>query len=160
MTSISTTAATSVEGDKPVPAGEQVVDKNQKRPARTRKGRGPAIAAPASAKPDADEDGGMATTADDPASARIAEGRTTTADIGKVAAAKSAASGAAKKDVVLKKLRASRGTTIAALMQATGWQAHSVRGFLSGTVRKKLGFTVVSEIGKDGARRYRVAGSA
>ena len=138
MTSISTTAA---EADKSVPAGELVVDKNQKRPTRTRKGRGPAIAAPASAKPtmerspDADEDDGAAMTA------------------------RPVASGAAKKDVVLKKLRTSRGTTIEALMQATGWQAHSVRGFLSGTVRKKLGLTVVSEIGKDGARRYRIAGS-
>lgn len=142
MTSISTTAPTSVKGDVPVPAGEQVVGKNQERPTRTRKGRGPANAAPESAKPAMERSPG----ADE--------------DDGAAMAAKPAASGAAKKDVVLKKLRASRGTTIEALMQATGWQAHSVRGFLSGTVRKKLGLTVVSEIGKDGARRYRIAGSA
>lgn len=63
-----------------------------------------------------------------------------------------------KSDAVIKLLRGSRGTTIAAMMEATGWQAHSVRGFLSGTVKKKLGFSVESETGKDGARRYRVVG--
>ena len=61
-----------------------------------------------------------------------------------------------KTEILLKKLRGSKGATLAALMEATGWQAHSVRGFLSGTVRKKLGLAVISEIGKDGARRYRV----
>lgn len=63
---------------------------------------------------------------------------------------------ATKSDAVLKLLRGSKGTTIVAMMEATGWQAHSVRGFLSGTVKKKLGFTVESETGKDGGRRYRI----
>lgn len=58
---------------------------------------------------------------------------------------------------VLKKLRSVKGATIEMLVEATGWQAHSVRGFLSGTVRKKLGLTLLSEIGKDRVRRYRIS---
>ncbi len=47
------------------------------------------------------------------------------------------------------------GASVADLMDATGWQAHSVRGFLSGTLKKKLGYTVTSER-HDGVRRYRI----
>lgn len=61
-----------------------------------------------------------------------------------------------KSEIVLKKLRTANGATIAQLMQATGWQAHSVRGFLSGTVKKKLNLDLLSEVGKDGQRRYRI----
>jgi hypothetical protein len=41
-------------------------------------------------------------------------------------------------------------------MKATGWQPHSVRGFLSGTVGKKMGLTVISTKGEDGERSYAV----
>jgi hypothetical protein len=41
------------------------------------------------------------------------------------------------------------------MMTATGWQQHSVRGFLAGVIRKKLGLTLVSEAG-DGGRVYRI----
>ncbi|MFD1987437.1 DUF3489 domain-containing protein [Mesorhizobium newzealandense] len=61
-----------------------------------------------------------------------------------------------KTDIVLKKLRLAKGSTLEALIEATGWQAHSVRGFLSGTVKKKLGLSLLSEVGKDGVRRYRL----
>lgn len=64
---------------------------------------------------------------------------------------------ATKADVILKKLATSKGGSIRMLMEATGWQAHSVRGFLSGIIKKKLGHTVDSEVGKDGTRRYRIA---
>ena len=47
------------------------------------------------------------------------------------------------------------GTTIAAIMTATGWQQHSVRGFLAGVIRKKLGLNLVSEP-KEGGRIYRI----
>jgi hypothetical protein len=47
-----------------------------------------------------------------------------------------------KKDLVLGLLQREDGATLAELMSATGWQAHSVRGFISGTLRKKLGLTI------------------
>ena len=43
-------------------------------------------------------------------------------------------------------------------MKATGWPAHSVRGFLSGTLGKKMGLTVTSTKAEDGERRYSVKG--
>jgi hypothetical protein len=70
--------------------------------------------------------------------------------------ATTAISAASKTDVVLKKLRSAKGVSIDQLTEATGWQPHSVRGFLSATVRKKLGLNLVSAIGKDEIRRYRV----
>jgi Protein of unknown function (DUF3489) len=52
-------------------------------------------------------------------------------------------------------LRASSGATVAAMMAATEWQQHSVRGFLAGVIRKKLGLNLVSEESDDG-RIYRI----
>ena len=68
----------------------------------------------------------------------------------------SAAREGTKAAKVLDLLKRTDGATLAELMKATGWQAHSVRGFLSGTVGKKLGLTVVSVKGEDGERTYSV----
>ena len=60
-----------------------------------------------------------------------------------------------KQSLVIALLSSSNGTTIAAMMKATGWQQHSVRGFLAGVVRKKLKFKLNSKK-IDGNRVYRI----
>ncbi len=57
---------------------------------------------------------------------------------------------------ILDLLKRPGGATSKELMKATGWQPHSVRGFLSGTVGKKMGLTVTSTKGEDGERSYSV----
>jgi len=134
MSSISITAFTATDKDEPVPVVQQPADMGGTKPARPARSGAPTVV-------------------------RSAKGEKTVANANKAAGSKSAVSGVTKTEIVLKKLRMAKGATIAQLGEATGWQAHSVRGFLSAVVRKKLGLNLVSEIGKDGQRRYRIIDS-
>ena len=60
-----------------------------------------------------------------------------------------------KKARIIAMLRAPSGATIDAMVHATGWQQHSVRGFLAGVIRKKLGLNLVSAVAENG-RIYRI----
>jgi Protein of unknown function (DUF3489) len=71
-------------------------------------------------------------------------------------AAKPAARDGSKTAQILELLKRPGGVTSKELMKVTGWQPHSVRGFLSGTVGKKMGLAVVSTKGEDGERSYSV----
>lgn len=63
-----------------------------------------------------------------------------------------------KHDQILELLRRKEGATIEEIGKLSGWQNHSVRGFLSGTVKKRLGLFLQSDTARDGVRRYRIAG--
>jgi hypothetical protein len=95
-----------------------------------------------------------------PVAAGGRDGKSTRKAAAKKQPAKSGKTGGTKSEIVLKKLRSAKGVTIEALMEATGWQAHSVRGFLSAVVKKEAWAALVSETGKDGTRRYRLDDAA
>ncbi len=61
-----------------------------------------------------------------------------------------------KQERVLTLLSQSDGASIEEMMLATDWQQHSVRGFLAGTVKRKLGFSLTSSKSNGGVRRYRI----
>lgn len=58
---------------------------------------------------------------------------------------------------ILELIHRPQGASLAAIMEATGWQAHSVRGFVSGTLGKKMGLKIESVKGEDGYRVYTLA---
>lgn len=70
---------------------------------------------------------------------------------------KPAAKPETKQNIVLAMLRRAKGASIDEIMEATDWQAHSVRGFFAGALKKRLKIDVISEKGEDGVRRYFVA---
>jgi hypothetical protein len=61
-----------------------------------------------------------------------------------------------KAEAILERLKRPGGATLKDLMKATGWQPHSVRGYLSGTLRKKLDLGIVSTKREDGERCYAI----
>jgi Protein of unknown function (DUF3489) len=63
-----------------------------------------------------------------------------------------------KKADVLDLMRRKQGVTLAEIMEQTGWQAHTVRGFVSGTISKKLGLNVESFRNAEKERAYRIKG--
>ncbi len=75
--------------------------------------------------------------------------------------AKKAAAGKSrsKTEQVLILLGRAAGASIPEMMKSTGWQAHSIRGFLAGSLKKK-GHAVSSQVDESGVRRYRLAAQA
>ena len=61
-----------------------------------------------------------------------------------------------KQERLINMLRRATGATIAEIMEATEWQAHTVRGAIAGALKKKLGLTIVSEKSEPGGRTYRI----
>ncbi|MHA1152552.1 MAG: DUF3489 domain-containing protein [Alphaproteobacteria bacterium] len=61
-----------------------------------------------------------------------------------------------KQALLIDLLKRKKGATIEKIVAATGWQPHSVRGAISGTLKKRLGLMVTSEKPSDGPRRYRI----
>lgn len=63
-----------------------------------------------------------------------------------------------KKAIVIDLLKAKTGATMTAIQKATDWQAHTVRGFISGTLRKKMGLKIESAKNDAGDRCYKITG--
>jgi len=61
-----------------------------------------------------------------------------------------------KQERMLALLSQPKGASIAEMMQATDWKQHSVRGFLAGTVKRKLGFSLTTSKAAGDVRRYRI----
>jgi hypothetical protein len=90
---------------------------------------------------------------------RVPKGAPKKAKATKTAKAKDAAPAreGSKKAIVLDLLRRKGGATLAEIGKATDWQNHSIRGFISGTLGKKMGIKVESSKNDAGERSYRIA---
>jgi hypothetical protein len=62
-----------------------------------------------------------------------------------------------KQAKIISLLKQSSGVSLPDLMKATGWQAHSIRGFISGTLKKRLSLNIISDTTSTGLRRYRIS---
>jgi hypothetical protein len=98
-----------------------------------------------------------------PAAKKTAKATPTKKRIAKTAATKKATRSAigevrtnTKKAIVLELLRRKQGATTAEIAKATDWQNHSIRGFISGHVTKKMGLAVESSKNEAGERTYRI----
>jgi hypothetical protein len=78
-------------------------------------------------------------------------------DIADQSAPKAKTQQISKTETLIALLKRKQGVSISEMMQATGWQSHSLRGFMAGTLKKKLGYTTTSTLTKSGERRYHVA---
>ena len=76
----------------------------------------------------------------------------------KPAAAVVAPSGS-KQSQLIALLRSAPGATLPQMTELTGWQPHTVRGTISGVLRKKLGLSVSCEASESGVRVYRIVGA-
>ena len=65
-----------------------------------------------------------------------------------------------KANMILTLLKRTKGASLDEISEATGWLPHSVRGFLSGTVKKRMGLEVSSKLDNKGQRRYRLIPSS
>lgn len=61
-----------------------------------------------------------------------------------------------KQSQIVELLKKKTGTTVEEMMVLTGWQAHTVRGIISGVIKKRLGLNVVNIVGACGTRTYRI----
>lgn len=63
-----------------------------------------------------------------------------------------------KTEVLIGLLKRKQGVSISEMMEATGWQSHSIRGFMAGSLKKKIGHSPTSTKNDTGERRYHVTG--
>ena len=74
----------------------------------------------------------------------------------KLATSRKASTTTTKSEQIVSLLKRAHGASIAELAKATDWQKHSVRGFISGTLKKKLNLDVTSTRAGDKERRYQI----
>jgi hypothetical protein len=108
-------------------------------------------------KPKGGEKGPKGAPAKGKATKKATSGKKTAKGTKKAKAPKDGVREGSKTATVLALIQRAKGATLAEIMEATGWQPHSVRGFVSGTLGKKMGLKVESAKREDGERVYSLA---